>query len=109
MKNVFSYLLLNLCKMQLHVANSVSAGTSLFSGYATRGDGGHRPGPGLVSRARQVSGRGLRVRRAVRHRGAVRHVRGRAPPHEYPWLRGQHPRPFPQNRNLFPTRENRDL
>lgn len=81
----FWYLFLNICRTQLHVANIVKASSSLFSGYSTCRNGGHRPGPSLVPGERPEPLRGVRAHGAVRHGGAVHHVRSCPPPHEYPW------------------------
>ncbi|XP_036171967.1 tRNA-specific adenosine deaminase 2 isoform X5 [Myotis myotis] len=53
--------------------------------YSTCRNGGHRPGPSLVPGERPEPRGGVRAHGAVRHGGAVHHVRGCPPPHEYPW------------------------
>lgn len=79
------YLFLNIFRIQLCVANIVKASSSLFSGYSTCRNGGHRPGPSLVPGARPEPRGGVGAHGAVRHGGAVHHVRSCPPPHEYPW------------------------
>ena len=64
-------------------------GRHLFSGYSTCRDGGHRPGPRLVSSRWQESFGSVWTHCVVCHRGAVYHVRSCSPPDEYPltsWL-----------------------